>query len=161
MRMNQPSEWELHPQLAQDTFLVGDLALSQVLASRDAGYPWLILVPRRVEVNEIIDLSPADQAVLMAEIAKVSVALKALTKCDKLNVANIGNMVPQLHVHIVARKRGDAAWPKPVWGAAPAQIYPSRVLEKFADDMRDAMGLARRMGGAAPERTDLPPLEFS
>ena len=160
MRMNQPSEWELHPQLAQDTLLVGDLALSQVLASRDAGYPWLILVPRRPDVSEIIDLNPADQAVLMAEIAKVSVALRALTRCDKLNVANIGNMVAQLHVHIVARKRGDAAWPKPIWGAAPAQIYPSRVLEKFADDMRDAMGLARRMETAAQDRTDLPPLEF-
>lgn len=161
MRMNQPSEWELHPQLVQDTLLVGDLALSQVLASRDAGYPWLILVPRRPDVSEIIDLGPADQAVLMAEIAKVSVALRALTRCDKLNVANIGNMVAQLHVHIVARKRGDAAWPKPMWGAAPAKIYPSRVLEKFADDMRAAMGLVRRMESAAPARTDLPPLEFS
>lgn len=139
--MNRVSEWELHPQLVRDTLFVGDLALSSVLASRDAGYPWLILVPRRAGVSEIIDLDAADRAVLMTEIAAVSGALKALTGCDKLNVANIGNIVAQLHVHVVARWQGDAAWPKAMWGAAPAQDCASGVIEKFADDIRKAIGL--------------------
>ena len=140
--MNQGSEWELHPQLVQDTLPIGDLPLSRVLASKDAGYPWVILVPRRAGASEIIDLGAGDQVMLMTEIARVSEALKALTGCDKLNVANIGNMVAQLHVHIVARRKGDAAWPKAMWGAAPAQAYAPGVLEKFSGDMRKAIGLA-------------------
>ena len=140
--MNQGSEWELHPQLVQDTLPIGDLPLSRVLASKDAGYPWVILVPRRAGVSEIIDLGAGDQVMLMTEIARVSEALKTLTGCDKLNVANIGNMVAQLHVHVVARRKGDAAWPKAMWGAAPAQAYAPGVLEKFSGDMRKAIGLA-------------------
>ena len=137
--MNQGSEWELHPQLVQDTLPIGDLPLSRVLASKDAGYPWVILVPRRAGVSEIIDLGAGDQVMLMTEIARVSEALKTLTGCDKLN---IGNMVAQLHVHVVARRKGDAAWPKAMWGAAPAQAYAPGVLEKFSGDMRKAIGLA-------------------
>ena len=94
--------WSLNPQLASDTAPVGDLALSRLLAINAADYPWLILVPRRAGVREIIDLG-AEAARLMEEIAEVSRALKDVTKCDKLNVAAIGNVVPQLHVHIVAR----------------------------------------------------------
>jgi diadenosine tetraphosphate (Ap4A) HIT family hydrolase len=139
--MNQGSEWELHPQLVQDTLPIGDLPLSRVLASKDAGYPWVILVPRRAGVSEIIDLGAGDQVMLMTEIAQVSTALKALTECDKLNVANIGNIVAQLHVHVVARRKGDAAWPKAMWGAAAAQAYAPGVLEKFVADMRKGMGL--------------------
>jgi diadenosine tetraphosphate (Ap4A) HIT family hydrolase len=116
-----PPEWFLHPQLEQDTETIGDLALSRLLISNDANYPWLLLVPRRPGASEIIDLDPADQRQLMAEIAMVSQALKAITACDKLNVAAIGNVVPQLHVHVVARRRDDPAWPKPMWGAAPAR----------------------------------------
>ena len=116
-----PPEWFLHPQLEQDTKTVGDLALSRLLISNDANYPWLLLVPRRPGASEIIDLDAADQRQLMAEIATVSQALRAITACDKLNVAAIGNVVPQLHVHVVARWRDDPAWPKPVWGAVPAR----------------------------------------
>jgi len=101
MSMPEPA-WSLHPQLAHDTVPVGDLALARVLAMSDANYPWVILVPRRAGAVEIIDLDEADRGRLMAEIAEVSAALKRLTGCDKLNVAAIGNMVPQLHVHIVA-----------------------------------------------------------
>jgi diadenosine tetraphosphate (Ap4A) HIT family hydrolase len=139
---NMQQKWELHPQLAQDTVAVGDLALSRVLASKDAGYPWLIVVPRRAGVSEIIDLSAGDQAALTVELAQVAGALKQLTGCDKLNIAAIGNMVPQLHVHVVARRKGDAAWPKPVWGAAPAKDYPPGALAQFVDEVRQAMGLA-------------------
>ena len=96
----------------------------------DANYPWLILVPRRVGASEIIDLG-AEQSLLMDELALVSRALKDETRCDKLNVAAIGNMVPQLHIHIVARRKDDAAWPKPVWGAVPRRAYDADVLERF------------------------------
>jgi diadenosine tetraphosphate (Ap4A) HIT family hydrolase len=89
----------------------------------DANYPWLLLVPRRAGVTELIDLDPADLAQLTNEIAAASRALKTVTRCDKLNVAAIGNVVAQLHVHIVARRRDDASWPQPVWGAAPASHY--------------------------------------
>ena|SRR5438067_651447 len=133
--------WSLHPQLARDTAPVGDLALTRVLAMNDANYPWVILVPRRADVVEIIDLDAAERGQLMAEIAQVSAALKALTGCDKLNVAVIGNVVPQLHVHVVARRTSDAAWPKPVWGAAPAKSYSGGELDSFIAALRRALAI--------------------
>jgi diadenosine tetraphosphate (Ap4A) HIT family hydrolase len=134
--------WSLHPQLEQDTETIGDLALSRLLVSRDANYPWLLLVPRRPGASEIIDLDAADQRQLMTEIASVSGALKAVTACDKLNVAAIGNMVPQLHVHIVARQRGDPAWPKPVWGALPARAWDPAERKRFIAAVRGKIGIA-------------------
>ena len=113
----------LHPQLAQDTVAIGELTLCRLLLNKDANYPWLLLVPRRAGVTEIIDLDADAQAQLMAEIADVSHALRDITQCDKLNVAALGNMVPQLHVHIIARRKSDVAWPRPVWGVAPAIAY--------------------------------------
>jgi len=127
--------WSLHPQLHADTVPVCDLALSRLLAMNDANYPWLILVPRRVGASEIIDLG-AEQSLLMDELALVSRALKNETRCDKLNVAAIGNMVPQLHIHVVARRKDDAAWPKPVWGAVPRLAYDADVLERFVTAIR-------------------------
>jgi diadenosine tetraphosphate (Ap4A) HIT family hydrolase len=137
MREAEMSEigWSLHPQLAADTVPVCDLALSRLLAMNDANFPWLILVPRRAGVSEIIDLG-AEQAVLMNELSLVSRALKDETRCDKLNVAAIGNVVPQLHVHIVARRRDDAAWPKPVWGAVPRRDYEAGAMERFIAAIR-------------------------
>src|SRR5262245_41381508 len=96
--------WSLHPQLEQDSVTIADLPLSRLLLSRDANYPWLLLVPRHPGASELIDLDVAEQAQLMTEIDTVSCALKAVTACDKLNVAAIGNVVPQLHFHIVARR---------------------------------------------------------
>jgi len=139
--MNQTPEWELHPMLVREALPVGDLALSRLLAARDAGYPWLMLVPRRVGVSEIFELGVAEQAALIGEISQVSMALKALTNCDKINVGNIGIVVPQLHVHVVARHRGDPAWPRGMWGAAPPKAYEPGVLEKFVEDMRKALNL--------------------
>jgi diadenosine tetraphosphate (Ap4A) HIT family hydrolase len=127
--------WSLHPQLAADTVPVCDLALSCVLAMNDADFPWLILVPRRVGASEIIDLG-AEQATLMDEIALTSRALKDESRCDKLNVAAIGNMVPQLHVHIVARRRDDPLWPKPVWGASAGRRYEEGEIARFVASMR-------------------------
>jgi diadenosine tetraphosphate (Ap4A) HIT family hydrolase len=127
--------WSLHLQLAADTVPVCDLPLSRLLAMNDANFPWLILVPRRAGVSEMIDLG-AEQALLMDEMSLVSHALKDETRCDKLNVAAIGNMVPQLHIHVVARRKDDAAWPKPVWGAVPRRAYAADALERFVGAIR-------------------------
>ena len=137
-----PLPWSLHPQLEQDTEAVGDLSLSRVLVSNDANYPWLLLVPRRFGASEIIDLDEKDQSQLLIEIARVSRALKDMTACHKLNVAAIGNVVPQLHIHIVARQLDDPAWPKPVWGAAPARPYDLAERERFIAALRRKIGLS-------------------
>jgi diadenosine tetraphosphate (Ap4A) HIT family hydrolase len=115
--------FELDPRIAKDTAPVAELPLSTVRLMRDANYPWLLLVPKRAGAIELTDLGAHDRIGLMEEIALASDALRAVTPCDKLNVAAIGNMVSQLHVHVVARRKGDAAWPKPVWGHAPAAPY--------------------------------------
>jgi diadenosine tetraphosphate (Ap4A) HIT family hydrolase len=113
----------LDPRLAADTLAVGDLALSRALLMNDARYPWLILVPRRAGLVEIVDLDGADRAHLMNEIALASEALRALPGVDKINVGALGNIVRQLHVHVLGRAVGDAAWPGPVWGAGKARNY--------------------------------------
>ena len=139
--MNQ-AEFALDPQLAGDTVAVADLALARVLLNDDANYPWLILVPRRPALVEIIDLEENEQVQLMAEVARAAQVLKAATACDKLNIAAIGNVVAQLHVHIVARRRGDTAWPKPVWGHSPARPYDEAAREQFAAKLRRGLELA-------------------
>ncbi|HEX3341506.1 MAG TPA: HIT family protein [Pseudolabrys sp.] len=116
-------DWSLHPQLVVDTVPVGDLPLTHVLLASDANYPWLILVPRLPGLVEIIDLEENAQVQLLGEVAAAARALKTLTACDKLNIAALGNQVPQLHVHVIARRRTDAAWPKPVWGVKPPLAY--------------------------------------
>ena len=128
--------WLLHPQLAAETFAVGDLTLSRVLLMNDTNYPWLILVPRQAGAVEIIDLDDTEQAQLMREIALTAGVLKDVTACGKLNIAAIGNVVAQLHVHIVARRRGDAAWPRPVWGAVAARAYEAAERERFIAAIR-------------------------
>jgi diadenosine tetraphosphate (Ap4A) HIT family hydrolase len=135
-------QWSLHPQLARDTTELGDLALSRVLVIRDANYPWLLLVPRRPGIVEIIDLEEVEQAQLMVEIARVSRVLKAVTQCDKLNVAALGNAVPQLHVHVIARRKTDKAWPKPVWGVAPPLDHDSGEVERFMDAIKKKLWVA-------------------
>ena len=135
------SSFSVHPQLERDTVPVGDLALSRVLLMNEANYPWLILVPRREGIVEIVDLAEAERTRLMQEIADASAALKSLTECEKLNVAAIGNIVPQLHVHIVARRHSDPAWPKPVWGALPGIAYEPRVRDGFVGALRGRLRL--------------------
>jgi diadenosine tetraphosphate (Ap4A) HIT family hydrolase len=120
-------DFTLDPRLAADTLPVVDLALSTVRLMRDANYPWLLLVPRRDGLTELVDLAPADRGQLMTEISWVSDVLRDCVACEKLNVAALGMIVRQLHVHVVARTSADAAWPKPVWGAAPSRrIRPVR-----------------------------------
>lgn len=123
--------WHLHPQLAEDTVPVIELALCEVRLMDDANHPWLVLVPRIADAVEIIDLDGAQRTQLTAEIDAASHALKALFKPDKLNVAALGNVVPQLHVHVIARFRNDIAWPRPVWGTAAARAYtPEELIER-------------------------------
>jgi len=134
--------FSLHPQLAQDTVPVGDLPLARVLLANDANYPWTILVPRRPGLVEIIDLEENEQVQLLGEIAKTAQALKSITECEKLNIAAIGNVVSQLHVHVIARRHSDAAWPKPVWGAVPAIAYDPAVREGLIGALRRALQTA-------------------
>jgi diadenosine tetraphosphate (Ap4A) HIT family hydrolase len=128
--------WSLNLQLEKDTINIGDLPLSRVLVIKDANYPWLLLVPRRADTVEITDLSEVEQAQLMTEINRVARALKDITKPDKLNIAALGNVVPQLHVHIIARRSSDAAWPRPVWGVVPPLAHDPKEVEAFISALR-------------------------
>ena len=131
-----PAAWSLHPQLTQDTIDIGDLPLCRVLVIKDAHYPWLLLVPRRPEVTEIIDLDEVGQAQLMTEVSRVARALKEVTRCDKLNIAALGNLVPQLHVHVIARRSNNAAWPRPVWGVMPPLAHDAEEVQNFIGALR-------------------------
>lgn len=117
------STFAMHPQLSADTFVLGDWPLCRVLRMNDRLYPWVILVPRVADVREIIDLAEADQQQLMTEIARASRTLKTLLNPDKLNAAALGNAVPQLHVHVIARYKTDPAWPRPIWGVKPPVAF--------------------------------------
>ncbi|HVY56762.1 MAG TPA: HIT family protein [Xanthobacteraceae bacterium] len=133
--------WSLDPQLARDTVLVGDLPLSRLLAMDDMAYPWLLLVPRWPGATELLDLDEADQSQLLRETTQVGRALKDLTGCDKLNVAAIGNVVRQLHIHIVARRVGDPAWPRPIWGLASPVRHETESLVRFINALRSRLAL--------------------
>jgi diadenosine tetraphosphate (Ap4A) HIT family hydrolase len=134
--------WSLHERLKEDTIDIGDLPLCRVLVIKDAHYPWLLLVPRRAGIVEIIDLDEVEQAQLMTEISRVARALKEITICDKLNIAALGNVVPQLHVHIIARRLTDAAWPRPVWGVAPPLAHDAEEVQTFISTLRRKIWLA-------------------
>jgi diadenosine tetraphosphate (Ap4A) HIT family hydrolase len=132
MRQNAlETGWTLHPQIAQDCVPIGDLPLSRVLINRDATYPWLLLVPRRAGACEMFDLDATERAQLSEETALVGHLLKTQTRCRKINIGALGNIVPQLHIHVVARSEGDPAWPGPVWGHAPMQPYEPAAFEAF------------------------------
>ena len=115
--------FRLHERLAADTVDVLRWPLSRVLLMNDRTYPWLILVPERPGLKDLHDLAPTDHVQVMAEINRASRALQHLCRPDKINVAALGNMVPQLHIHVIARFTSDPAWPRPVWGVQPAEPY--------------------------------------
>jgi diadenosine tetraphosphate (Ap4A) HIT family hydrolase len=129
----------LHLRLEADTAFVSDWALSRVLLMNDARFPWLVLVPRRANLSELHDLSHAERMVLIEEIARASRGLKALTGADKINVGALGNLVPQLHVHVVARKQADSAWPGPVWGSGATVSYQVPPLDTLIAQLRQAL----------------------
>lgn len=135
------SAFELHPQLAADTFLVGNLPLSRVLLMNESRYPWLILVPERAEISEIHQLAATDRAQLWEESDLVSRQLMQLFKADKLNIAALGNVVPQLHLHHIARFKTDAAWPAPVWGKFKPEPYTQDAALLLIQQLRQALSI--------------------
>ena len=135
-------DWSLNRQLEQDTINIGDLPLSRVLVVNDANYPWLMLVPRRADVKDLVDLNEVEQGQLMTEINRVARALQDITKPDKLNIAALGNVVPQLHVHVIARRTSDPAWPRPVWGVVPPVPHDPQEIEHFIRALRRQIWLS-------------------
>ena len=131
--------WHLHPQLAEDTHPVAHWTLSELRLMDDANHPWLILVPRVEDAVELIDLTETQQAELTREIAMASRALQVAFKPHKLNVAALGNLVSQLHVHVIARFEHDIAWPRPVWGMASAQPYSPEALVRRIERLLAAL----------------------
>lgn len=134
------SEFELDGRIARDSDLIATLDLCQLRIQNDSRWPWLVMVPQRADMTEIFDLSEADQALLSAEVNQVAEALKATTGATKINVGALGNIVRQLHVHVIARFEGDANWPGPIWGYGSAEPYDSekrqalmnRLMEKLS-----------------------------
>lgn len=137
--MSDPA-FALDPRLGNDTRLVASLALCDVRLMNDARFPWLVLVPRQADKVEICDLSPADRALLWREVTQASQALRAIEPFDKLNLGALGNIVRQLHVHVVGRREGDAAWPGPVWGSGAAVPYAEAALASLQQALREAIG---------------------
>ncbi|GAB4069795.1 HIT domain-containing protein [Ancylobacter sonchi] len=137
--MTTSDGFTLDTRLAADTFPIVELRRSTLLLMNDARYPWLILVPRLADARELIDLDPATRAVVMHELDQAARALKQLTSCDKLNVAALGNMVPQLHIHIIARFATDAAWPNPVWGRGAPVPYASAAAQDLIAPLKAAL----------------------
>lgn len=134
--------FRLDPRLAADTAFVADWELSRVLLMDDARFPWLILVPRRADMVELDDLAPGEQEQLLAEINRAMPLLRDAASCDKLNVGALGNIVRQLHLHVVARRENDAAWPGPVWGSGAAVRYASAARAALIERLRSAPAIA-------------------
>jgi diadenosine tetraphosphate (Ap4A) HIT family hydrolase len=133
--------FDLHERLANDCVLVGDLVLCRVLLMDDCRFPWAILVPRRTGAVEIHDLAPADRTALTEEVALVARTLKKVSGTEKMNIGALGNIVRQLHVHIVGRDEGDDAWPGPVWGAGERVPYAKGAAAACALELKKALGL--------------------
>jgi diadenosine tetraphosphate (Ap4A) HIT family hydrolase len=127
----------LHPRLEQETLTVGDFPLCRLLLMNDANYPWFILVPRRPGIREIFELTDRDQQQLIRESSQLSRALIGLFHADKLNIAALGNKVPQLHIHHVVRYQTDRAWPNPVWGLFSAKPYAASTRPRICAHLLD------------------------
>lgn len=130
--------FQLDARLAADTFPVLSLGLCKLLLMNDSRWPWLLLVPKRANIKELYQLTPLDQAVLTFETALVSETFATLTGCHKLNIGALGNVVSQLHMHVVARNEGDANWPRPVWGFGGKVPYEGDAANQFIDRLRAA-----------------------
>jgi diadenosine tetraphosphate (Ap4A) HIT family hydrolase len=131
----------LDHRLAHDALVIGDLTLCRVLLMNDARWLWLILVPRRESPVEMNDLDPADQTQLMDEAGRAARFLKSQARADKINVGALGNIVPQLHLHVVARVIGDPAWPRSVWGYGVATLYDDKTARSLIAAAQKDLGL--------------------
>jgi diadenosine tetraphosphate (Ap4A) HIT family hydrolase len=137
------SGFELDPRLLADTHYVLDAALSRLLLMDDARWPWLILVPRIAGLREVIDLDSAQRMQLMGELDACGAWLRSQPRVHKLNIAALGNVVPQLHIHVLGRWPGDPAWPAPVWGAPGRLNYGQHALRALLEQLRGAAELQR------------------
>jgi diadenosine tetraphosphate (Ap4A) HIT family hydrolase len=135
------AEFTLDPRLATDSAFVADLPLSQLRLMDDSRFAWLVLVPRLEAAVEWIDLDDARQAALLSEINQAAALLRGIAPCDKLNIGALGNVVRQLHIHVVARRVGDAAWPGPVWGNGPCVPYDATTRDLRIVSLRVALGV--------------------
>ena len=135
---------EIDSRLAAGTLELDRWTLCHVRLMNDSAYPWLLLVPRASGIVEVGDLSPADRSELMEEIAEASAILRRMTDCHRINVAALGNVVPLLHVHVIARFTVDPAWPKPVWGVLPAVPYAPDAVAAFRARYEEARSRTRR-----------------
>jgi diadenosine tetraphosphate (Ap4A) HIT family hydrolase len=133
----------LDPRLAADTRPLAFMDLCEVRLMDDARFAWLVLVPQRAGLVEIADLTPSERTLLWHEVDRAAAALRAAAPCDKLNLGALGNIVRQLHVHVVARREGDAAWPGPVWGSGAAAPYAEAARETLAGRLREALRQSR------------------
>ena len=133
------TDFELNARLAADTSPVASLPLCDVLLMNDARYPWLVLVPRRSGLVEVADLDTAEQTVLWQELSQVSAALRSVIPCEKLNIGLLGNIVRQLHVHVVLRQLNDDAWPGPVWGHGTAVPYAQQPLQTLIQSLQQLL----------------------
>lgn len=129
----------LDPRLQQDTLVIGDFALCRLLLSNDANYPWFILVPRRPDISEIFQLAAEEQLQLWQETTRLSQLLNHCFSADKINVAALGNVVSQLHMHVIVRRRSDAAWPAPVWGKHAARAYSQEEFASVLAPLREVL----------------------
>ena len=145
-------EFELHPQLAKDTFLVGDLKLCRLLLMNDRNFPWLILVPRRTNLREIYELGRDDQVSFMIESNLIARLLTSVFKAEKLNIAALGNQVSQLHIHHIARYKNDACWPKPVWGQQAPQFYTEAEKAEVLGRIREHLGRNLQLTAEKPSK---------
>ena len=138
----------LDSRLQQDCLLVGDFPLCRLLLMNDSNYPWFILVPRREEVSELFQLDADDQRQLWQETTLLAETLKDIFAADKMNVATLGNVVSQLHMHVIVRWREDASWPAPVWGRHPAQPYSEQQVGQVVDKLRSVLAEDFQFAGA-------------
>lgn len=129
----------LHPQLESDSFFISDLKISRLLLMNDANYLWLILVPRKAGLVELIDLSFEEQMEVLFEINLLSEILKKDFFADKINIGALGNVVSQLHIHVILRKKNDATFPKPVWGNAEAKLYAEDEAKNLVKKIREIL----------------------
>jgi diadenosine tetraphosphate (Ap4A) HIT family hydrolase len=132
--------FQLHPQLTADTHFVRDLNLCRVLLMNDRRFPWLILVPMREGMRDLVDMLPGDQGQVTKEINRVSRLLQTKFKPTKLNIAALGNITPQLHIHVIARFENDAAWPKPVWCVGETEKYGVDEAKALVTSMKQQLG---------------------
>jgi diadenosine tetraphosphate (Ap4A) HIT family hydrolase len=132
-------EFHLDPRIAADSDEICDLTLCQARLHHDARYPWLLLIPRRAGVSELFDLAPADRAVLAEEAAAAGQVLKDVTRCDKINIGSLGNVVSQLHVHVTARFQDDPAWPRAAWGYGQPHQYDQAARDALLQVLRNRL----------------------